>query len=138
MTGYLIDTNVISEFRKGSRADAGVRSWFEDHSEDRIWLSVLVLAELHRGAQLIRRRDTTAAERLDNWLATLELGYSDRILPITRDVAHQWARIGTPDPLSVIDGLLAATAMVNGLTLVTRNVADVDRSGVAWENPFHQ
>lgn len=132
MTGYLIDTNVISELRKGQRANRGVTRWFADHAEDDLWLSVLVVADLQRGAGLIRRRDESAADRLDAWLAALVDGYTDRILP----VAETWATLGIPNPMPVEDGLLAATAITHDLVLVTRNTTDVDRSGVVLTNPF--
>lgn len=136
MKGYLIDTNVISELRKGDRANAGVKRWFVDHADDELWLSVLVVAELQRGANLLRRRDERAAERLDTWLTSLVEGYVDRILPVDLAVAHTWASLGVPDPLPVVDGLLAATAIAQDLNLVTRNIPDLDRSGVALTNPF--
>lgn len=136
MTSYLIDTSVISELRKGTRANSGVIRWFERHTGDDFWLSVLVVAELHRAAALIRRRSPMAADKLDSWLVTLEASYSERILPVTLDVVRQWISLGTEDPLPVVDGLLAATALTHGLTIVTRNAADIERSGASWENPF--
>lgn len=136
MTSYLIDTNVIAELRKGPRANSGVRRWFERHTGEDLWLSVLVVAELRRAAALIRRRDPAAADRLDSWLASLEASYSDRILPVTLDVVRQSVAMGIQDPLPVVDGLLAATALTHGLTLVTGHAADIERSGANWENPF--
>lgn len=136
MTSYLIDTSVISELRKGTRANSGVIRWFERHTGDDFWLSVLVVAELHRAAALIRRRSPIAADKLDSWLVTLEASYSERILPVTLDVVRQWTSLGTEDPLPVVDGLLAATALTHGLTIVTRNAAEIERSGASWENPF--
>ncbi|MGF1597581.1 MAG: type II toxin-antitoxin system VapC family toxin [Acidimicrobiales bacterium] len=136
MTGYLIDTNVISELRNGRRANEGVRAWFEANADTEIWLSVLVVGELRRGAALVRRRDAESANRLDMWLISLETTYADRLLPVTLDVARQWAMLGLPDPLPVIDGLLAATAISHELIVVTRNSADISRSGAACENPF--
>lgn len=136
MTGYLIDTNVISELRKGQRANKGVLKWFETNDDAKMWLSVLVVAELRRGANLLRRRDVAAADRLDAWLISLETNYADRLLPVTLDVARQWAMLGVPDPIPVIDGLLAATAITQKLVVVTRNTADISRSGAECENPF--
>jgi predicted nucleic acid-binding protein len=134
--GLLLDTNVVSELRKGARADAGVRAWFEHHSTDQLWLSVLVVGELRRGVELLRRRDKRAGKRLSDWLATITTEYGDRIIPITTEVCERWAMLNVPDPLPVIDGLLAATALERDLVLVTRNTVDVERTGVAVMNPF--
>jgi predicted nucleic acid-binding protein len=134
--GFLLDTNVVSELRKGARADAGVQAWFDEHATDQLWLSVLVVGELRRGVELLRRRDKRAGTRLSDWLATITTEYGDRIIPITTDVCERWAMLNVPDPLPVIDGLLAATALERDLVLVTRNTADVERTGVAVVNPF--
>ena len=138
MTRYLIDTNVISELRKRDRADAQVRTWFDEHRDDEFWLSVLVVAELRRGLELIRRRDAVAASRLMAWLETTISDYEDRILPVTLAIGQRWALLSVPDPVPVIDGLLAATAFEHELTLVTRNVDDVKRTGALVVNPFAQ
>ena len=134
--GYLLDTNVVSELRKGNRADVGVRAWFDEHSTDQLWLSVLVVGELRRGVELLRRRDKRAGKRLSDWLATITSEYGDRIIPITTNVCERWAMLNVPDPVPVIDGLLAATALERDLVLVTRNTVDVERTGVALVNPF--
>ena len=134
--GFLLDTNVVSELRKGARADAGVRAWFDEHATDQLWLSVLVVGELRRGVELLRRRDKRAGKRLGDWLATITTEYGDRIIPITTEVCERWALLNVPDPLPVIDGLLAATALERDLVLVTRNTVDVERTGVALVNPF--
>ena len=134
--GFLIDTNVVSELRKGARANSDVRAWFEEHSTDSLWLSALVVGELRRGAELLRRRDTKAGRSLDRWLQTITADFGDRILPVTTEVCERWALLNVPDPLPVIDGLLAATALVHNLVLVTRNTADIERTGVGLVNPF--
>ncbi len=134
--GFLLDTNVVSELRKGTRADAGVLAWFDDHAADQLWLSVLVVGELRRGLELLRRRDPTAGELLSDWLSTVVTDFDDRILAVTTDVCERWAQLNVPDPLPVIDGLLAATALERDLVLVTRNTVDVARTGVAVVNPF--
>jgi len=134
--GFLIDTNVVSELRKGARADAGVLAWFDDHKADQLWLSVLVVGELRRGVELLRRRDEQAGTRLSEWLDTVTRDFDDRIIPITIEVSERWAALNVPDPVPVIDGLLAATALERDLVLVTRNTADVERTGVAVVNPF--
>lgn len=136
MAGFLIDTNVVSELRKGPRADSGVRDWFDEHSTESLWLSVLVVGELRRGVELLRRRDAKAGRSLDRWLQTITADFDDRILPVTTEICERWAVLNVPDPVPVIDGLLAATALVHDLVLVTRNTADIARTGVALENPF--
>jgi toxin FitB len=133
---YLIDTNVISELRKGSRADPAVVAWFADVEDDEIFLSALTLGEIRRGIESIRRRDPDAAAALDSWLGRISGTHRERVLPIDRAVAEEWGRMNVPDPLPVVDGLLAATARVNGLTLATRNAADIARAGVEYLNPF--
>lgn len=136
MTGYLVDTNVVSELRKHDRVDAGVRQWWAANQRAELWLSVLVLGELRRGVELLRRRDDKGAEALDGWLDGLVDRFADRLLPVDERVAETWGRLGVPDPIPVIDGLLAATALVHDLTLVTRNVVDLERTGVRVHNPF--
>jgi predicted nucleic acid-binding protein len=133
---YLLDTNVISELRKGERADPNVRTWFSELADEEIFLSVLTIGEVRRGVENVRRRDPGAAVALDSWLARLGGAHRDRILPVDRAIAEEWGRLNVPDPLPVVDGLLAATAKVIGLTFATRNVADVEGSGVALLNPF--
>jgi predicted nucleic acid-binding protein len=133
---YLLDTNVISELRKGDRADARVRAWFGELADEEIYLSVLTIGEVRRGVESVRRRDPDSAAALDSWLARLGEAHRDRILPVDRAIAEEWGRMNVPDPLPVVDGLLAATAKVSGLTFATRNVADVEGSGVELVDPF--
>jgi predicted nucleic acid-binding protein len=133
---YLIDTNVISELRKGKRANPAVASWFEGLADDEVFLSALTLGEIRRGIESIRRRDSAAAGVLESWLGRIAEAHRDRIVAVDRAIAEEWGRMNTPDPLSVVDGLLAATAKVVGLTLATRNTDDIARSGVSFFNPF--
>ncbi len=133
---FLLDTNVVSELRKGVRADPGVVDWIAEVDESDLFLSVLVAGELRQGVERLRLRDATAAARLDRWCSALLEGYSARVLPVDARVADLWGRLNVPDPISAIDGLLAATAIVHGLTLVTRNVKAVARTGVTLQNPF--
>jgi predicted nucleic acid-binding protein len=133
---YLLDTNVISELRKGERADQGVKAWFAELAEEEIFLSVLTVGEIRRGIESIRRRDPDAATALDSWLSRVVEAHRDRIIGIDRAISEEWGRLNVPDPLPVVDGRLAATAKVTGLTLVTRNVSDVESTGVAVLNPF--
>lgn len=133
---FLVDTNVISELRKGERAHAGVREWFESLEEDEIFLSVIVIGEIRRGIESVRRRDPRGASSLDRWLRSLTTAHEDRILPVTPRIADAWGRMNVPDPIPVVDGLLAATARVHDLVVATRNVRDIERTGVAVLNPF--
>jgi predicted nucleic acid-binding protein len=133
---YLIDTNVISELRKGKRANSGVVSWFASLADEEVFLSALTLGEIRRGIESIRRRDPKAATALESWLGRISDAHRDRIVAVDRAIAEEWGRMNAPDPLPVIDGLLAATAKVVGLTLATRNTDDIARSGVSFFNPF--
>ncbi|HYQ79262.1 MAG TPA: type II toxin-antitoxin system VapC family toxin [Solirubrobacterales bacterium] len=133
---YLLDTNVISELRKGERAEPSVTAWFAGVAEEEIFLSVLTIGEIRRGIESVRRRDPDSAAVLDRWLALLSEAHGDRVLSIDRAIVEEWGRMNVPDPLPVVDGLLAATARVLGLTLVTRNVADVKGTGVELLDPF--
>lgn len=133
---YLLDTNVVSELRKGDRADPGVTTWFAGIAAEEIYLSVLTIGEIRRGIENVRRRDPAGASALDGWLARVSEAQGERILPVDRAIAEEWGRMSVPDPLPVVDGLLAATAVVLGLTLVTRNVTDVEGSGALLLDPF--
>ncbi|MHA6620828.1 PIN domain-containing protein [Pseudonocardia sp. DLS-67] len=133
--GFLLDTNVVSEIRK-KQPHPDVSRWFNSVPESELFLSVLVIGEIRQGVDRLARRDPAQAEVLDRWLAQLVAGYEDRIVPITTDVAEAWGRLNAPDPLPVVDGLLAATALVRGWTLVTRNTDDVATTGVELLNPF--
>jgi predicted nucleic acid-binding protein len=133
---WLLDTNVVSELRKRDRADPGVIAWrHRTRGEDK-YLSVLTLGEVRRGIDSIRRRDEPSALALEQWLSRLRESFSGRILKIDEAIADRWGALDVPDRLPVVDGLLAATALVHGLTLVTRNVRDIERTGVPLLDPF--
>jgi len=134
--GFLIDTNVLSEVQKGDRADPGVRDWYAKARIGDLYLSVLVLGEVRQGIERLRRRDPAQAERLEQRLTLIRAGFAERILPISAAIGERWGRNNVPNALPVVDGLLAATALEHGLILVTRNVRDVERSGVTLLNPF--
>ena len=138
MTGFLLDTNVVSELRKRERANANLRRWLDEQSGAELWLSVLVVGELRRGVELIARREKQAASKLRAWLDSTVKDYADRILPVTVGICERLALLSVPDPVPTVDGLLAATAIEHGLTLVTRNLADVARTGVSVVNPFEK
>jgi predicted nucleic acid-binding protein len=133
---HLLDTNVLSELRKDRRAHPNVWTWAESVDRSVLRTSVLVIAELQRGAELARRRDAAQARNLEAYVAIIRTDFAGRILPIDHLVADRWARLGVPDPLPAIDGLIAATALVHGLTLVTRNERDIARTGVRVLNPW--
>lgn len=132
---YLLDTDVLSEARK-PRGDRGVKKWMAAVPGGELYVSVLVMGEIRQGVERLRRRDPVAAATFDAWLGNLHAEYRERILGVTAEVADAWGVMNIPDALPAIDGLLAATAKVHGLTLVTRNTSDVYRTGVAVHNPF--
>jgi len=133
---FLIDTNVISELRKKDRANPKVRSWYSTVGNDELYLSVLVVGEIRQGIERIRSRDSDQAEALENWLLRIRKSFGPRILPITASIAEEWGRLNRIRSLPAVDSLLAATANVNGLTLVTRNVADYSDTETKCLDPF--
>jgi len=133
---FLIDTNIISEVRKGARCNPGVAKWWAEVAEGDIWLSTLILGEIRKGVELARRRDPEKASVLEAWLGEVVSGFGDRVLPVDVATAEEWGRMSAMRPVPVIDALLAATAKTNGLMLVTRNEADVVGLGVDVFNPF--
>ena len=139
MTGFLLDTNVISEAIR-AEPDSRVLSWLDSVQEDLLNLSVLTLGEIRQGIALLAQGKRRI--RLERWLETdLRMRFAGRIIPIDDDIAERWGgltaearRGGTA--LGVVDGLIAATALEHGLTLATRNVKDFSRLGVALSNPW--
>jgi len=136
VTRYLLDTNVLSELRKGSGTAASVTAWLDGVEDDALFTSVLVTGEIRRGVELARRTDPKKAKTLEKWLTGLIRDFGGRILPIDDRVADRWGALCVDQKLPDVDGLLAATALVHGLTLVTRNVTDFKRSAVTLLNPF--
>jgi predicted nucleic acid-binding protein len=136
MNGFLLDTNVVSELRKKERCAPKVSAWAATVPRNQDFLSVLVVGELVRGAILKRRTDPQMADALARWIARLTHLYAERILPITQEIAEEWGRLSAQRPIPPEDGLLAATALVHRLTLVTRNVKNVDGLGVPLLNPW--
>lgn len=133
---YLIDTNVISEIRKGQRSHPSVAEWFQRVEDEDLFLSSLVVGEIRKGIEKAKVRDPDKAERLENWLSDLLVAFEGFILPVDQDVAEAWGRMSSGRSLPIIDTLLAATAKVHDLTLVTRNIDDVKGTGAQIFNPF--
>lgn len=133
--GYLLDTNVISETRK-IRADPRVTGFLEAASGERLFLSVLTLGELRKGVAARRRTDAQTADRLAAWVDEIERTFTDRVLPVDAPIARIWGELSADRSLSVVDTLIAATAIERGLTMVTRNTRDVAATGVTVLNPW--
>jgi len=134
---FLLDTNVVSELRKAGKADAQVRHWAAPVSPAALYLSVISVLELEIGILRVERRDRAQGTLLRAWLEQRVLtAFEDRILPIDTAVARRCARLHVPDPSSDRDALIAATALVHRMTVVTRNVADFEGTGVPLLNPW--
>lgn len=131
----LLDTNVVSELRK-RQPDPNVLAWYATVSAVDLFLSVLTIGEIRLGIERLRRKDPAQADAIELWLLGLHVGYRDHLISVDSAVAEEWGRMNVPDPLPVVDGLLAASAKVRGWTLVTRNVTDLRSSGVSLLNPF--
>jgi predicted nucleic acid-binding protein len=135
---YLIDTNIISEVRKGAKCDSNVASWYGSIDDADIYLSVLVLGEIRKGVERVRSGNPAQARALEKWLTTVVGSFAERILPIDQAVADEWGRMDAKRPVSTVDALLAATAKVHGMTLATRNVSDVADLGASFVNLFER
>ncbi len=136
VSGYLLDTNVISETRR-PRPNGGVLAFLAAAASDGLFLSVLTLGELRKGVEAKRKTDPINAGLLSAWVDGIELTFADRVLPIDAPVARTWGQLnGAGRSLPVIDVLIAATALTRGLTLVTLNVNDVKSTGVPLMNPW--
>jgi len=133
---YLIDTNVISEIRKGARCDVNVSTWYASIVDEEIFLSTLVLGEIRKGVERARARDPDKAAVLERWLRAVKAAFKGRVIGIDDAVADQWGLLSAIRPIPVVDALLAATALTHGLTLVTRNDRVVAGLGVDVLNPF--
>jgi hypothetical protein len=134
---YLLDTNVLSETRK-KRADAGVIAFLQAAEASSLYVSVLTLGELRKGVAKKMREDESEAKRLADWVDGLEYSFADRILGIDAATARLWGDWSSERPRPVVDTLLAATAVLRGLTLVTRNIRDVRGLSVKLLNPWSE
>ncbi|KAB0565448.1 type II toxin-antitoxin system VapC family toxin [Pseudomonas palleroniana] len=135
---YLLDTNVISELRK-PQADAKVVAWAKSVIAPRMFISAITLKELETGVLRIERRDPVQGKVLRTWLKKHVMpAFDARILPVDAAVALRCAQLHVPDQANESDALIAATALVHGLTVVTRNVCDFRSSGVPLLNPWNE
>jgi toxin FitB len=133
---YLLDTNVVSEIRKGAQGHAQVMSWWKSTKAPQVYLSVLSLGEIREGILKIKHKDGNRARRLEIWLAGLRHFFSNRLVPVDESVAMMWADVRRHRSLPLIDSLMAASAISRDMTFVTRNTRDVEHCGVRCLNPF--
>jgi predicted nucleic acid-binding protein len=136
VTGYLLDTNIVSELQRADRCSPQVRAWYNRSGNRALYLSVLVLGELRRGIEAVRLRGAVAARILERRYREVEADYGGHILPVTAEICDVWGRLSIRQRLPVIDGLMAATALYHRLTMVTHNTRDFLRSGVSCFDPF--
>jgi predicted nucleic acid-binding protein len=132
----LLDTNVLSELRRGRNADANVIAWFAALPAEQGFTSVVVLGEIRRGIELIARRDKRQADGIERWYAVIRQRLANRVMAVDETVMTVWSKITVPDMLPAYDGLIAATALVHGMTVATRNAVDYRRVGVHVIDPW--
>jgi toxin FitB len=132
----LVDTNVISELRRGRNAAASVVAWFARMPPENVFTSVVVLGEIRRGIELAASRDQLQAHPLEQWYATMRRRLGERVLVVDEAVMTMWSRITVPNKLPAYDSLIAATALVHRLAIATRNVADYRNVGLDVINPW--
>jgi toxin FitB len=138
---YLIDTDVVSEARKGGKANAGVRRFFADADRNNVpmYLSVVTIGEIRQGVEIIRHRgDASQARVLERWLERVIDRFEDAILSFDQETAEIWGRLRVPNRENPLDKQIAATAIINELTVVTRNTAHYAPTGVGLLNPFSE
>ena len=134
---YLVDTNIISEARKGKKANPGVQKFFHTTDSADLYLCAQTIGEIRRGLENIRQRnDLSQARKLEKWLDLVIADYADRILSFDEECAQVWGRLMSPHPEHPIDKQIAAIALIHDLIVVTRNVDDFRGTGVGLNNPF--
>jgi predicted nucleic acid-binding protein len=133
---FLLDTNILSELRKGARCDPNVSNWAAKESGQAHYISVLSLGEIRKGIELLRKKSLADCMPFEIWLQKLQSDYANCTIAITAEIAERWGELSALRPLPVIDSLLAATALEHGLTLATRYTKDFDGLGITIVNPF--
>lgn len=133
---FLLDTNVLSEIRKGTNCNTNVRRWWESTTSADYYLSVIVAGEIHRGIEKLLKTNPDMARIFQSWLADVIREFGARVLPVDLATAEFWGKISSNRTLPLADGLLAATALAHDLTFVTRNTKDIKETGVRYLNPF--
>lgn len=133
---YLLDTNILSELRKGKHCDSNVLGWAKAVASQRHYISVLSIGEIRKGIEILRRKSPKQCPAFEQWCLSLQIEYEANILPITESISEEWGRMMAKQTLPVIDSLLAATALTHQLTVATRNVNDFKKTGVKLVNPF--
>jgi predicted nucleic acid-binding protein len=134
---FLVDTNVISEARKGAKSNIGVKKFFKETEADVLYLSAQTIGEIRRGLENIRHRgDLPQTRKLEKWLDLVVADFADKILTFDEECAQVWGRLMSPHPEHAIDKQIAAIALIHDLTVVTRNVDNFRGTGVAIKNPF--
>jgi len=134
---YLLDTNVLSELRRRERTHPRVAAWADSTHPADLFLSAITILEIEAGMLMVQRRDPTQGEMLRTWIESRVLpAFEGRVLPVDTSVARRCARLHVPDPRAERDALIAATALVHGLTIATRNVADFQAMDVQLHNPW--
>jgi predicted nucleic acid-binding protein len=133
---YLLDTNVLSEVRKGSNTHPAVRKWWSETDFLEIHVSVMVLGEIRQGVERLRGKNPQKAQEIEGWLQSMTNTLGARLLVVNHKIADVWGRMGVKRTLPLVDSILAATAVAHELTLVTRNTKDIQDTGVSYLNPF--
>jgi toxin FitB len=132
----LVDINVVWELKRGRHAHPRVVAWFSNIPGERVFTSVIVLGEVRRGIELVARRDKRQAELLERWYASIREHLANRVLAVDEPVMMIWSKISVPHMLPAYDGLIAATALAHGMTVVTRNALDYQRAAVDVIDPW--
>lgn len=133
---FLLDTNILSELRKGTRCAPNVLNWAARESTQAHYISVLSLGEIRKGIELLRKKSPTDCMPFEIWLQKLQSDHANCTISITAEICKRWGELSALRPLPVIDSLIAATALEHGLTLATRNTKDFKGLGISIVNPF--
>jgi predicted nucleic acid-binding protein len=133
---YLLDTNVLSEIQKGEQCNEAVKAWWDATDVMEIYISVVVPGEIQRGIEKMFKKNPIRARLFESWLDSVIEEFQGRILSVDMATARMWGKMTSKRTLPLVDSLLAATSMVHGLILVTRNIKDIHDTGVSYLNPF--